>query len=65
MERKKAQLHFRFHNPNPAGAIEKTFEQMLVQKGVEKLHSAICETNEITASQRETAKIAPKATNIA
>ncbi len=45
MERKKVQLNFRFYNPNPAGVMERALERLLIDNGVEKVHSAICKTN--------------------
>lgn len=41
MERKKVQLNFRFHNPNPAGVMEKALERLLIINGVEKVHIQI------------------------
>lgn len=47
MEKNKRNLNFRFHNPNPAGVMEKMAERLLIQNGVEKLHAeflhAACE----------------------
>lgn len=45
MERKKVQLNFRFHNPNPIGIMEKALENLLIDSGIEKLHKAVCEEN--------------------
>lgn len=39
MEKNKKILNFRFHNPNPAGVMEKAIEQLLIDSGIEKLHT--------------------------
>ncbi len=39
MEKNKKNLNFRFHNPNPAGVMEKAIEQLLIDNGIEKLHT--------------------------
>lgn len=44
---KQKRLTYRFHNPNPAGVMEKALERLLIDNGVGKVHSAICEANEM------------------
>lgn len=65
MERKKVKLNFRFHNPNPAGVMEKALERLLIDNGVEKVHSAICETKGMEVQKKAVKKIAEQDTDIA
>lgn len=39
MEKNKRRLNFRFHNSNPVGVMEKAIERLLIDNGIEKLHT--------------------------